>query len=107
MGKGKLDAGKMQVYRTIVRVESGESHLHGAEARRPLKLSKTQENQVVKAMENKNGSSRPTRDHMPLSTDEYINITFLCYRLVLFKYTKLFIFIKHVFDGKKGVYYAR
>ena len=71
MGKGKLytikyfaklDVGKMQVYRTIVRVESGESYLHRAGARRPLKLSKTQEKQVVKAMENKIGSSRPTRD---------------------------------------------
>ena len=78
MGKGKLytikyfaklDVGKMQVYRIIVRVESGESHLHRAGARRPLKLLKTQENQVVKAMENKSGSSRPTRDPMPLSTD--------------------------------------
>ena len=39
------------------RVESGESHLHGAGAGRPRKLSKTQEKQVVKAMENKSGSS--------------------------------------------------
>ena len=78
MGKGKLytikyfanlDVGKIQVYRAIARVENGELHLHGAGARRLLKLSKTQEKQVVKAMENKSGSSRPTRDPMPLSTD--------------------------------------
>ena len=78
MGKGKLytikyfaklDVGKMQVYQTIVRVESGESHLHRAGVGRPLQLSKTQENQFVKAMENKSGSSRPTRDPLPLSTD--------------------------------------
>ena len=59
----------MHVYQAIARVESGKSHLYGAWAGRPLKLSKTQENQVVKAMENKSGSSRPTRDPMPLSTD--------------------------------------
>ena len=53
----KLDVGKMQVYQAIARVESGESHLHGAGAGRPRKLSKTQEKQVVKAMENKSGSS--------------------------------------------------
>ena len=35
----------------------GESHLHGAGAGRPRKLSKTQEKQVVKTMENKSGSS--------------------------------------------------
>ena len=50
MGKGKLytikyfaklDVGKMQVYQAIARVESGESHHHGAEAGRPLRPPKT------------------------------------------------------------------
>ena len=65
----KLHVGKMQVYQAIARVESGMSHLHGVEAGQPLKVSKIQEKQVVKAMENKSGSSQPMRDPMPLSTD--------------------------------------
>ena len=65
----KLDVGKMQVYRTIVRVESGESHLHGVDAGQPLKVSKIQEKQVIKAMKNKSRLSQPMRDPMPLSTD--------------------------------------
>ena len=62
----KLNVGKMLVYQAMAKVGSGESHLHGAEARRPLKLSKTQ---VVETMENKSGSSQPMRDPIPLSTD--------------------------------------
>ena len=64
----KLDVGKMLVYRAIARVESGESHPYGAGARRLLKLSKNREKQVVKAMKNRSGSSRPVRDlcHFPL-----------------------------------------
>ena len=67
MDKGKLypvkyfahlDVGKMQVYQAIAWVESGESHFHGAGARRPLKLSKTQERQVVKVTENKHSNHR-------------------------------------------------
>ena len=64
----KLDVGKMQVYQAIAWVESGESHFHGAGARRPLKLSKTQEKQVVKVTENKhsNHRQRGTLCHFPL-----------------------------------------
>ena len=57
----KLDVGKMQVYQAIARVESGESHFHGAGARRPLKLSKIQKKQEVKAMKNQRGLPWPTK----------------------------------------------
>ena len=77
MDKGKLctnkcfahlGVGKMQVYQAIAWVESGESHFHGTGARRPLKLSKTQEKQVVKVTENKhsNHHQRGTLCHFPL-----------------------------------------
>ena len=62
----------MQVYQAIAKVESCESHLHGVEAGPPLKVSKIQEEQVVKAMENKSRSSQPMRDPMPLSTDSLV-----------------------------------
>ena len=64
----KLDVGKMQVYQAIARVEKGESHLHGTGAGRLLKLPKTQEKQVVKAMKNKHShhSQQGTLCHFPL-----------------------------------------
>ena len=77
MDKGKLytvkyfahlGVGKMRVYQAIAWMESGESHFHGAGARRPLKLSKTHEKQVVKVTENKNSNhhQRGTLCHFPL-----------------------------------------
>ena len=53
----KLDVHYSQVYRAIARAESGELHLPRLGAGAPRKLSTAQEKQVVKAMENKNGSS--------------------------------------------------
>ena len=55
----KIDVKRDQVYRAIARFESGVSHEQRKGAGRPRKLTKREENKVVKEMENKNG-------HLPL-----------------------------------------
>ena len=50
----KIDVKRDQVYRAIARFESGVSHEQRKGAGRPRKLSKREENKVVKEMENKN-----------------------------------------------------
>ena len=52
----KLNVNRRQVYRAIARVEAGQSHLWQEGPGRPRKLTKRQEKQIVKAMENKNAT---------------------------------------------------
>ena len=64
----RLNVEKKQVYRAIARVETGQSHRQKQGAGAPRKLSNRQEKQVVKSMEDKNGSSlraTPLRDLTP------------------------------------------
>ena len=64
----RLNVEKKQVYRAIARVETWQSHRQKQSAGAPRKLSNRQEKQVVKSMEDKNGSSlqaTPLRDLKP------------------------------------------
>ena len=53
----KMQVGRRQVYRAIERYESGASHQRQGKKGQPRKLTQDQEKRVIKALEEKNGSS--------------------------------------------------